>query len=379
MARDVNKYLSTQQAKAPTQDIAREWAILEELYTKRLWHQVTLKVQELVKSPYLQEGTSLIDLYENFLAEIENKINPLSLVEIIIFVVKKITDYDKCLDFLGKTKEKVKENVMAVILCNIIIGQIKLNHGDLEGVKKLLEETDEMIESLDGITTVHGRYYQLCSDYHRVKENYALYYRDALRFLGCTELKTIPLEEQKTRAYTLSLAALLGDGVYNFGELLAHPILESLQGSDKTWIVDLLHAFNSGSLERYEELHTSWRKESLLKEHEMALREKINLLCLMEMTFKRPGNHRILTFSEIAKNAKIPEDQVELLVMKALSLGLVKGSIDGVDRKVHMHWVQPRVLDKQQIASMKQQLERWCQEVKSTEDLLQAPLPPILE
>lgn len=36
--------------------------------------------------------------------------------------------------------------------------------------------------------------------------------------------------------------------------------------------------------------------------------------------------------------------------MKALSVGLVKGSIDEVDKRVHMTWVQPRVLDLQQVA-----------------------------
>lgn len=41
--------------------------------------------------------------------------------------------------------------------------------------------------------------------------------------------------------------------------------------------------------------------------------------------------------------------QVELLVMKALSVGLVKGNIDEVDQKVQMTWVQPRVLDLQQV------------------------------
>lgn len=35
--------------------------------------------------------------------------------------------------------------------------------------------------------------------------------------------------------------------------------------------------------------------------------------------------------------------------MKALSLGLLKGSIDEVDQKVHMTWVQPRVLDLEQV------------------------------
>ena len=35
--------------------------------------------------------------------------------------------------------------------------------------------------------------------------------------------------------------------------------------------------------------------------------------------------------------------------MKALSLGLVRGMVDGVDQKVHMTWVQPRVLNLQQV------------------------------
>ena len=38
-----------------------------------------------------------------------------------------------------------------------------------------------------------------------------------------------------------------------------------------------------------------------------------------------------------------------MLVMKALALGLVKGSIDEVDQRVHLTWVQPRVLDHEQV------------------------------
>lgn len=45
--------------------------------------------------------------------------------------------------------------------------------------------------------------------------------------------------------------------------------------------------------------------------------------------------------------------KVELLVMKALSVGLLRGSIDEVDKRVHITWVQPRVLDLQQVICLR--------------------------
>ncbi|KAH7938965.1 hypothetical protein HPB52_002962 [Rhipicephalus sanguineus] len=97
---------------------------------------------------------------------------------------------------------------------------------------------------------------------------------------------------------------------------------------------------------------------------ELSLRQKMCLLCLMEMAFQRPGSR--LSFEEIAAQTRLPlnearildegisgvlidcSDQVEVLVMKALSLGLVRGTIDQVDGQVHMQWVQPRVLSRDQ-------------------------------
>jgi 26S proteasome regulatory subunit N9 len=42
-------------------------------------------------------------------------------------------------------------------------------------------------------------------------------------------------------------------------------------------------------------------------------------------------------------------EEVEFLVMKALSRGLVRGSIDQVNQLVSITWVQPRVLDRKQV------------------------------
>jgi 26S proteasome regulatory subunit N9 len=96
------------------------------------------------------------------------------------------------------------------------------------------------------------------------------------------------------------------------------------------------------------------------------------------MTFKRPSNNRNLTFEEIAKETQLPVSEVEFLVMKALSLDLVKGRIDQVDQIVHMTWVQPRVLDKTQINGMIQRLNAWCNDVKSMEALMEEKANEIL-
>ena len=62
------------------------------------------------------------------------------------------------------------------------------------------------------------------------------------------------------------------------------------------------------------------------------LRQKLCLMTLVEMIFKKSKESRgQLSFSDVANETRIPLDEVEHLVMKAQSLGLVKGYIDQVD------------------------------------------------
>nr|KAF6275545.1 proteasome 26S subunit, non-ATPase 13 [Myotis myotis] len=350
--KDVPGFLQQSQSSGPGE--AAVWHRLEELYTKKLWHQLTLQVLDFVQDPCFAQGDGLIKLYENFISDFEHRVNPLSLVEIILHVVRQMTDPNVALTFLEKTREK-----------------LKLNIGDLQVTKETIEDVEEMLSNLPGVTSVHSRFYDLSSKYYQTVGSHASYYKDALRFLGCVDIKDLPVPEQQERAFTLGLAGLLGEGVFNFGELLMHPVLESLRGTDRQWLIDTLYAFNSGNVEQFQTLKAAWGQQPDLAANEAQLLRKIQLLCLMEMTFTRPANHRQLTFEEIAKSSKISVNEVELLVMKALSVGLVKGSIDEVDGRVHMTWVQPRVLDLQQIQGMKDRLESWCTDVKSMEMLVE--------
>ncbi|XP_066991424.1 26S proteasome non-ATPase regulatory subunit 13 [Anabrus simplex] len=370
--KDVSSYLSSKQSEETNKELAGDWAQLEELYNKKLWHQLTLKLETFVKHPSLQKGDNLIQLYNNFIQVFENKINPLSLVEILAHVVVQFEDKREAVQFLEKTEVKVKNNNEAVSLCKVLSGQILLEKlNDLDATKKIIEDVEKILDEADGVTSVHGRYYLLASQYYRLQGKHADYYRTALRYLGCVELSDMTKDEQEQHAFFLGLAALLGEGVYNLGELLAHPVLETLKPTDKAWLVELLYAFNTGDIALFDKMKPQWSTIPDLAAHELKLRQKISLLCLMEMTFKRPATDRQLTFEEISRETRLPINEVELLVMKALAQGLVKGAIDQVSNNVHMTWVQPRVLDKQQISSMVQRLDVWCKDVNSMELLLE--------
>jgi len=377
MTRDISAYLTEQQSKS-TGDLAQEWGEIEDLYNKKLWHQLTLKLLAFVKHPSFATGDGLIQLYENFLADFEHRINSLSLAEIILHVIRQMKDAKEALEFVDKIKEKVKTSDEANILCMTAMGNIHLQQRDMDATKTILAEAQTLLDTIDGVTPVHGRFYELASNYQKLAGNHANYYRDALRFLGCIQLEEIPSAEQEERAFNLGLAAILGKGVYNFGELLAHPILQVLRTSQKQWLVDLLYAFNAGNIPKFDELKQHWQNQPDLASREIAMRQKIALLCLMEMTFKRAATDRQLTFTEIAKETRLPVEEVELLTMKALSLGLVRGSIDQIEQTVHMTWVQPRVLDREQIGTMVQRLAAWSVDVKSMEMLIENKATDIL-
>jgi 26S proteasome regulatory subunit N9 len=71
-------------------------------------------------------------------------------------------------------------------------------------------------------------------------------------------------------------------------------------------------------------------------------------------------------------------DRVEVIVMKALSKGLVKGTINQIDRAVRFSWVQPRVLDMDQLGKMRDRLGEWLAAVKKGSKLMRDGAPELM-
>lgn len=125
----VSAFLQEQQQKS---SLPEAFAEFEDLYTKRLWHQLSVKLLEFVQLESAKQ-LNLVAIYENFISDFESKINQLTLVEIIVFIVKQIKKPDEAIAFIQKIQDKVKANQDAKILCQILVGNIKLTNNDLKG------------------------------------------------------------------------------------------------------------------------------------------------------------------------------------------------------------------------------------------------------
>lgn len=248
----------------------------------------------------------------------------------------------------------------AFVFATVAVARVKLDLGDLDGARKALDTAERILDSFDSVETiVHAAFYGANADYYQAKMDFGSYYKNALLYLACIDLNSLQPAERRSRAYDLSIAALVSTSIYNFGELLLHPILDALAGKEDVWLRDLLYAFNRGDLAAYDVLSGHISDNELLARHAAQLRQKIYLAALTEAVFRRPPHDRAMTFATIAAETKVRPDEIEHLIMKALSLGLLRGTIDQVDEVANINWVQPKVLDMGQIGDMRQRLTDW--------------------
>lgn len=270
--------------------------------------------------------------------------------------------------------------------------------------RKKLRNLKERIDSLGFVETiVQAHYYKVMAGMMKLTAQFNDFYKNALLFLAYTPIEQIPLAQQQAYAFDIGIAALSGDRVYNFSELvcccwlvlfffsyfshpqffcmrtcgsfqLGHPVVESLRNSPAEWLYQLLFAFNRGNIAEYQQLMQKYSREiesqPVLQQRQAFLHEKIQLMCLMDLVFQKGATERVIEFDEIARVTGRLANQVEHLLLKALAFGLIRGTIDQVASTVHVVWVQPRVLDRSQVGSMREKLGAWLDKVNQTIDYL---------
>ncbi|RKP09871.1 hypothetical protein THASP1DRAFT_13660 [Thamnocephalis sphaerospora] len=373
---DVPAYLADQRTSAP-ENLRPYFGRFEDLYERKLWHQLTMELERFVGEA--NAGPLLIPLFERFVMDWEKQMDPLKLVQVAVAVAQRYPNANDAIQFLTAVAEKVDRNEarQAHVQAVMETAHYRLLLGDLDQCKEAMDRCETVLEGFGVQTSVHASFYRVCSDYYKAKADYPRFYKHALLFLACFDLNELQLDVRQERAHDLAISALLGDTIYNFGDLLSHPILDSLTDTPHAWLRDLLFTFNVGDIGRFETLTVNFVKQPLLQANMPFLRQKICLMALIEAVFKRPPHARRLAFSDVAAETRLPTEEVEHLTMKALSLALIRGHIDQVTGVVEIDWVQPRYLDRQQIDAMRNQLDDWQRTVEHTAALVEGSAPEL--
>jgi 26S proteasome regulatory subunit N9 len=138
--KDVNTFLSEMRSSS-SEEVAAMWARCEEFYNKKLWHQLTMQLNILVKEPSMQ--TKLISIYTDFIADFETKLDPLMLSQIGMVVVEKYTVPEEAIAFVERIQDKVKMHNEALCLCKVMVGRVRLNKLQQQKETKIIIEEVE--------------------------------------------------------------------------------------------------------------------------------------------------------------------------------------------------------------------------------------------
>jgi len=359
---------------------------LGELFTRKLWHQLTDALEAFLSDRSNARGNAdgFLELYEQFLARFESKLNQIRLANLLQLIARSLSDPSQAIDFLQtRLQERTRLGSDASLCLELDTVLLRLQLGLLDEAKNGLDAAQETIDaSPPSEAVVFSKLYKASAEYRKSAGPPEAYYANALMFLSYSSVEDLSEEERYSLATDMSLAAITGDGVYNFGEVIATPILAYLENTPNQWLRDLIFALHRGDIEAFNTVVDAFREQyfgqTALKSRHEFVKQKVVLLSLMTMVFERPAHERAVSFAAIAERTKLPLDQVEWVVMRAMSLGLIRGTMDQVDQVLSVTWVQPRVLDREQIAGMATRIDSWITRVREAQMYIQDSSPELV-
>lgn len=348
------------------EDLQGAFYEMEDLWERKLWFQLTETVIALFKDE--RSKPVRFQLFQNFVSVFESNINQLAFVSLAISASDACESVDDSLQLMVAIAADVDkpETLDVWVYAQLHIASLYLKKDELMKAKKIIDQATKLLDELHiSNQVITAAYYGVCCEYYKAKADYSSYYRNALLYLACIDSSDLNPTQKQARAYDLAISALLGDKIYNFGELVMHPILNSLDGEYK-WLRDLVQAVNAGNIRDFQAQRGNLAKAPVLESKAAFLDQKICLMALCECVFRRPATDRVLSFDTIARETHLhAESKVEVLVLKAFSMDLLRGSIDQIDRTVTISWLQPRILDHDQVASMSEKLRNWDSQVQN--------------
>mmetsp|Transcript_49087 Transcript_49087/g.60319 ORF Transcript_49087/g.60319 Transcript_49087/m.60319 type:complete len:380 (+) Transcript_49087:52-1191(+) len=340
-------------------------------YKRKLWHQLTNTINEMLKkNSEASLGIDFIIFEEKFIREFRKSMNLLSYASIIIEIASQtcVNNDGLALKLLSQGLDFVKDN-NAKLLIRSKMAYYYMN----TDIKKTINDLNDIFDDINKSVkappaVVYSEYYLSSALLYKQQNNPEKFYTNAMGYLGYSNINDV--SNILLWANDIVIAALVSKRFFDFGELSLLPAIQKLKGTPREWVFNIVKAYINADVNYYNQITKTHKNEleteSLLKGRKHILDEKIQLLTLVRLAFDKPSFERILTFDEIIKVTKSTKDEVELMVMKAMSLELLSGIIDEIDETVSINYVKPRILDLNEIKNITSKVDKWVSKIETT-------------
>lgn len=247
--------------------------------------------------------------------------NQVKLAQLISLIAAKLPDGGAALDFLQgilkKSRSRLGDEAAMCLDMDVVVAKIKL--GEYPVAKDLLDTAKPQLSGIKSTESIaFSKFYRATSEYHKAVGTPTEFYSAALMYLSYTSVDDLSQYEKVSLATDMVLASVTGDNIFNFGEVIATPILQCLKGTPNEWLQDLVLALNAGNVDSFQTILSTYKdayfaQPVLASKHAM-IEEKVILLSLLNIAFERPSHDRQISFSDIAEKTKVTLDKVTLII-----------------------------------------------------------------
>lgn len=381
---EISTVLSTIRLETTDEEVIQAVYQLEDYYERKLWNQLTIALDDLFARPQSRDHNIRIRLFDQFLMQFHNKLNPIKVVD---FLLLSFESPNEILEKLRALKESMTNeltkllksrkadnleehinNEESIVYLKLQIARYSLLINEMLQAEETLDALSEKFESSlqnEFSSKINAAFFLTKCQYYKLNNNSNLFYTNGLLYLSSLETTLLDAATEAF-CFDLCIAALLGDKIFNFGELILHSILNSISAESNPyfWLYNLIQSLNAGNATKFNEwLAIAVKHLPLLALKKEFLHEKIVIMSFVELVSVKLATNKRISFSEISNVTGTPEDQVEYLVIRCFALNLIKGYIDQIEQQLVVTWLQPRILNLDQVRNLYQQLVNWDRRV----------------
>ncbi len=179
-------------------ELAPQISELATLYQRKLWHQLTVKLEACFALPSVNKGDLPMRLYNSFIQDFAHKINLLKLAQFAVHASKYQPVAPDAISFLNGVIAKLEElrlprSAEPILFLRMHVAQHKLESGALPDAKTMVEAgKDALGEISDSDPSVSAAVYYVASLYYKAVSDYAEFYKSGLMYLAFVASDTLP-------------------------------------------------------------------------------------------------------------------------------------------------------------------------------------------